>query len=153
MNKANAKVGTFEELLAITGKHVQPIAKALREMVFEVDANACEVVRLGDRAATYGVGPRKMIDGYVYILPHKKWVNLGFYQGDDLPDPEGLLEGTGAKMRHVKVHSLCDVNRSAVRTLLEGALGLRKASSHPRLTAHGGDGYTGEAGRGGTGTI
>ena len=128
MNRADAKIGTFEDLLAITEAPVQPIAKALRQKVFEVDPNACEVVSLGDRAATYGVGPRKMIDGYAYILPHKRWVNLGFYQGADLPDPERLLEGTGAKMRHVKVHSLQDVDRPAVRTLLEAALGLRQAS-------------------------
>ena len=128
MNRADAKIGTFEDLLAITSEPVQPIASALREKVFEVDPNACEVVRLGDRAATYGVGPRKMIDGYAYILPHKRWVNLGFYQGADLPDPEGLLEGTGARMRHVKVHSLDDVDRPALRALLESALGLRRAS-------------------------
>ena len=128
MNKTDAKIGTFDELLAIAEESVQPIAIALREKVFEVDTNACEVVRLGDRAATYGVGPRKMIDGYAYILPHKRWVNLGFYQGAHLPDPEGLLEGTGARMRHVKVHSIQDADRPAVRTLLEAALGLRQAS-------------------------
>ena len=128
MNKADARTATFEDLLAMTGESVRPIAIALRQKVFDVDPNACEVVRLGDRAATYGVGPRKMIDGYAYILPHKRWVNLGFYQGADLPDPEGLLEGTGARMRHVKVHSLDDVERPAVGTLLEAALGLRQAS-------------------------
>ena len=101
---------------------------ALREIIVEVDPNTCEVVRLGDRAATYGVGPRKMIDGYAYILPHKRWVNLGFYQGVDFADSEGLLEGTGAKMRHVKIHSLDDANRTAVRALVRGALERRKAS-------------------------
>ena len=86
------------------------------------------MVRLGDRAATYGVGPRKMLDGYAYILPHKRWVNLGFYQGVDLADPEGLLEGTGAKMRHVKIRSMDDANWTAVRLLVKGALERRKAS-------------------------
>ena len=63
-------------------------------------------------------GPRKMIDGYAYILPYKRWVNLGFYQGVDLADPEGLLEGTGAKMRHVKIRSLDDAQRPEVRALI-----------------------------------
>ena len=122
-----AKIGTFEELLAITVEPLRPIAAALRALVFEVDPRACEVVRLGDRAATYGVGPRKMKDGYAYILPHKSWVNLGFYQGVDLADPEGLLEGTGAKMRHVKIRSLADAHRPAVRVLIQGALERRKS--------------------------
>ena len=123
-----AQFGTFDDLLEITEESLRPIVTALREIIVEVDPDTCEVVRLGDRAATYGVGPRKMLDGYTYILPHKRWVNLGFYQGVDLAGPEGLLEGTGAKMRHVKIRSLDDANRSAVRAIVEGALEHRKAS-------------------------
>ena len=77
----------------------------MRAIVLEADPNACEVVRLGERTATYGVGPGKMIDGYACILPYARWVNLGFYQGAGLPDPQALLEGTGARMRHVKLRS------------------------------------------------
>jgi len=121
-----AKLGTFEELLQLTEETIRPITSALQETVLQVDQNACEVVRLGDRAATYGVGPRKMIDGYAYILPYKKWVNLGFYQGVDLEDPAGLLEGTGAKMRHVKIRSVDDANRSEVHSLIRQALDRRR---------------------------
>ena len=124
-----AKTGTFEDLLAISGEAVRPIACALREVVFETDPNACEVVRLGDRAASYGVGPRKMIDGYAYILPHKKWVNIGFYQGAELTDPDRLLEGTGARMRHVKVRSVEDANRPALRVLVQEALKRRRENT------------------------
>jgi len=125
---SKAKFGTFYELLQITEESLRPIATALREIVLEVDPNTCEVVRLGDRAATYGVGPRKMKDGYAYILPHKAWINLGFYQGAELADPEGLLEGTGAKMRHVKIRSLDDTYRPELRALIQGALKRRKSS-------------------------
>ena len=81
---------------------------------------------MGDRAATYGVGPRKMIEGYAYILPHSAWVNLGFYRGSGLPDPEGLLEGTGARMRHVKIRSLDDAQRPALRSLVAAAYAERR---------------------------
>lgn len=121
-----AKFGTFDDLLQISEEAVRPIAVALRETVFKVDQNACEVVRLGDRAATYGVGPRKMLDGYAYILPHKAWVNLGFYQGVDLADPKELLEGTGARMRHVKIRSIDDAKQPEVRALIKAALVRRK---------------------------
>jgi len=121
-----AKLGTFEELLQLSEETMRPIVTALQETVFQVDQNACEVVRLGDRAATYGVGPRKMLDGYAYILPHKKWVNLGFYQGADLADPASLLEGTGAKMRHVKIRSVDDANQPAVQALIRQALDKRR---------------------------
>ena len=125
---AAAKIGTFDDLLQMTSEPLRPIAAALRKVILEVDPQACEVVRLGDRAATYGVGPRKMKDGYAYILPHTSWINLGFYQGADLSDPDGLLEGTGAKMRHVKIRSLADARRPAVRALIQGALAQRRAS-------------------------
>ena len=126
---SKAQIGTFEDLLEITEEPLRSVATALREVVLEVDADTCEVVRLGDRAATYGVGPRKMLDGYAYIMPHKRWVNLGLYQGAELADPGGLLEGTGAKLRHVKVRSVDDAKRSAVRALIEAALELRQTSS------------------------
>ena len=43
-----------------------------------------------------------------------------------LPDPAGLLEGTGAKMRHVKVRTLADVARPELRALVvQGVASLR----------------------------
>ena len=117
-----AKFGSFDDLLQITSEGLQPVATELRQVILDVHPEACEVVRLGDRAATYGVGPRKMIDGYAYILPHRAWVNLGFYQGASLPDREGLLEGTGAKMRHVKIYTLSDASGADIRALVEAAL-------------------------------
>ena len=125
---SKAQIGTFEDLLEITEETLRPIVTSLREVIVAVDPDTCEVVRLGDRAATYGVGPRKMLDGYAYILPYKRWVNLGFYQGVDLADPEGLLEGTGAKMRHVKIRSVDEARQAAIRALVKGALERRKAS-------------------------
>ena len=123
---ARARLGSFDDLLSLTAAPLRPVVSALKAMVLDVHADACEVVRLGDRAATYGVGPRKMTDGYVYILPHAAWVNLGFYRGADLPDPEALLEGTGARMRHVKIRSVDDARRPAVRALVAAAYAERR---------------------------
>ena len=125
---SKAQIGTLDDLLEMTEEGLRPIVTALREVIFEVDSDSCEVVRLGDRAATYGMGPRKMLDGYAYILPYKRWVNLGFYQGAELADPEGLLEGTGAMMRHVRVRSVDEARRPTVRALVREAVERRKAS-------------------------
>lgn len=123
-----AKFGSFDDLLGISDPSQHATMKRLREIILEVDPAACEVVRLGDRAATYGIGPKKMSEGYAYIMPFAAWVNLGFYKGTDLPDPEGLLEGTGNKLRHVKVRSLDAVERPSIRALLAAALEERKTS-------------------------
>ncbi|REK23342.1 MAG: DUF1801 domain-containing protein [Actinobacteria bacterium] len=125
---AETRFGTFQELLEMTALEMRPVAEGLRNLAFEVHPDAVEVVRLGDRAATYGLGPKKMSEGYAYILPHTSWVNLGFYQGAGLPDPDRLLEGTGARMRHVKVHSVEEARLPGVRRLLEEALLERRAA-------------------------
>jgi hypothetical protein len=125
---AETRFGTFDELTAQTPEAMRPIAHLLRERVLEVDADATEVVRLGDRAATYGLGLRKMIEGYVYVLPQRSWENLGFFQGAGLPDLDGLHEGTGATMRHVKVRSMESARSPAVDALIRAALRERRAS-------------------------
>lgn len=123
---SKAKLGTFDDLVKIAHPSQQPAIKRLREIILAIHPDACEVVRLGDRAATYGLGPKKMSEGYVYILPNDSWVNLGFYKGTDLPDPRGLLEGTGARMRHVKIHSLADAERPDIQALIRAAIEERK---------------------------
>lgn len=123
---AKTKFGSFEDLLDITKEPLQPIVRALREMILQIDPDACEVVRLGDRAATYGVGPKKMIEGYTYILPHTSWVNLGFYRGAILEDPHQLLEGTGKNLRHIKIRSVEEVEQEEIRQLVQAALTERR---------------------------
>jgi hypothetical protein len=46
--------------------------------------------------------------------------------GAELPDPAGLLEGTGKKLRHAKVRSVEDAERPEIRALIERALAERK---------------------------
>ena len=121
---AERRSGTFDELMGDTEEALWPIARRLREIVLD----AVEVVRLGDRAATYGLGPKKMSEGYCYVLPHTRWVNLGFHAGAELDDPAGQLEGSGAKLRHVKVRSVEAVDDDAIRGLLEAALTERRAA-------------------------
>jgi hypothetical protein len=40
---------------------------------------------------------------FAYVGVFKDHVNVGFFHGTALPDPSGLLQGTGKYMRHVKV--------------------------------------------------
>ena len=125
---SHEQYGTIDELINLAEETLTPIVKDLRRVILEIDPNACEVVRLGDRAATYGIGPKKMSEGYCYILPYKSWVNLGFYKGVKLHDPEGLLEGTGKNMRHIKIRTIEEVDRPAVKKLIEAALSERKSA-------------------------
>jgi hypothetical protein len=49
------------------------------------------------------------------------YVRYGFMYGGYLDDPHRLLEGTGKRMRHVKVRSLAAASDRALRGLVEAA--------------------------------
>ena len=57
--------------------------------------------------------------GYVNVFTAH--VNVGFFRGAEIADPEGLLEGTGKFMRHVKLRPERDVNATALMKLIETA--------------------------------
>ena len=124
MPKANP--GTFADLTLFAREPLRPTMERLRAMILEIHPEACELVRLGHRAATYGLGPKKMVEGYAYILPYSGWVNLGFFRGAALADPEGMLKGTGVSMRHVRMDSIEDTENPAVRELIKAALAERR---------------------------
>jgi hypothetical protein len=56
-----------------------------------------------------------------YVNAFTGHVNIGFFRGAEIADPEGLLEGTGKFMRHVKLHPGHDFNVAALTKLIETA--------------------------------
>jgi hypothetical protein len=57
--------------------------------------------------------------GYVNAFRHH--VNVGFFRGAELPDAEGLLEGTGKFMRHVKLRPGQRIDDVALEKLVHAA--------------------------------
>lgn len=64
---------------------------------------------------------------FAYVGVFKAHVNVGFFLGAELADPDHLLEGTGKFMRHVKLRPGSDVNDAALRRLIETAYADMKA--------------------------
>src|SRR5262245_49070510 len=58
---------------------------------------------------------------FAYVNAFTAHVNVGFFRGAELADPEGLLEGIGKFMRHVKLRPDRDVDATALRKLIETA--------------------------------
>jgi hypothetical protein len=58
---------------------------------------------------------------FAYVNAFNAHVNVGFFRGAEIPDPEGLLEGTGKFMRHVKLRPERDVDTTALVKLVETA--------------------------------
>jgi hypothetical protein len=61
-----------------------------------------------------------------FFMVGKYHVTLGFLRGTSLPDPAGLLEGTGKNLRHVKLRTAEDLQEPAVRKLIAAAARLNK---------------------------
>ena len=64
--------------------------------------------------------------GFMSIGPQKDYVNLYFMDGVDLPDPDGLLEGAGKRLRHVKIRKPEDLKKRSLQALIRQAAKLSK---------------------------
>lgn len=58
---------------------------------------------------------------FAYVNVFKSHVNIGFYTGAFLDDPNSLLIGSGKRMRHVKLRPEEDCNAPAVKELISFA--------------------------------
>lgn len=58
---------------------------------------------------------------FAYVNAFKKHVNVGFFNGASLPDPARLLEGTGKRMRHVKLRPGVEIDEAALANLIDAA--------------------------------
>jgi hypothetical protein len=58
---------------------------------------------------------------FAYVNAFTAHVNVGFFRGAELSDPNGLLEGTGKFMRHVKLRPEDDIDIAALMQLIETA--------------------------------
>ena len=92
---------------------------AIAQRWFEVMRDCGDDVRelLHDGHPTACVGDA----AFAYVNALKAHVNVGFFRGAEIADPEGLLEGAGKFMRHVKLRPERDVDDTALKKLIETA--------------------------------
>jgi hypothetical protein len=58
---------------------------------------------------------------FAYVGIFKSHANVGFFHGAELADPARLLEGSGKRMRHVKLKPGQPVNAAAFTALIDSA--------------------------------
>jgi hypothetical protein len=91
------------------------VAQGLRRLVKETVPGTTESVNPWKIPTFESNGPLCMFS------IGKNHVTFGFLRGTSLPDPAKLLEGTGKNLRHVKLRSLEDLRRPALKKLIEAA--------------------------------
>jgi len=111
-------VKSFEELLVNNSPEAQALAKKLRRLIRRLVPKAKEKIYPGWGVLDYQLGGGR---DFLSIGPQKKYVNLYFMRGKQLPDPAGLLQGAGKSMRHVKIRTQKDLASKALQALIRKA--------------------------------
>jgi len=97
---------------------IRDLALEARELVLRVLAPSNEsILDVYVLALNYGFSER-MKDQVVYIGVYTKHINLGFYWGARMDDPESVLEGSGKQLRHIKIRSQADLGTPVIRDYL-----------------------------------
>ena len=112
---------TTELWLASLQPPLRPIAESLRRLILETDPDLSESIKWGN--PTFERGGK-----VCYLAATKAYVSLGFFNGAALTDPEGIIEGTGKKMRHVKVRVLEDIRSELLSSWVRQAVELNQQS-------------------------
>jgi len=128
---AVSQTGTVEadidRLLSEHSPELQAIERALRATIRREFPAAVEQVDFGNKLIAFGRS-MKMRGLLFAIIAHKTWVNLQLADGAELPDPDGIVEGTGKRIRHVKVHSVEGASSAGVVRVIRAELAARPES-------------------------
>jgi hypothetical protein len=111
---SNAKVDAWFHAIDPTQRS---ILLALRGLIFSVLPDANEALKWSRPCYANARGL------FCYLYSTKAYATLGFQHGAALDDPEGLLEGTGKDMRHIKFTKGRSPNDPSVVALLKQAAG------------------------------
>ena len=93
----------------------------IREMLIVNIPGICEELDISAKMISYGYG-KKYSELLCVIIPSKKGVKIGFNHGAELPDPKGLLKGTGKISRYIEIKSEEDINSLAVKEIIANCI-------------------------------
>ena len=115
---------------------VATIIRGARKKMRERIPQALELVYDNYNFFVIGYGPSEKPSEAVFSLAAQaKGVSLCFLQGAGLPDPKGLLRGSGNVVGNIRLESAATLDRPEVRALMKTALERAKAPIDPK-TVH-----------------
>jgi len=126
------------ELVKIIAKQSPAIAKLTRAVLAKLRPRfpgAVEMVYDKKRGMVVGFCPDDRASNVINSIGvYSKWINLYFFEGDSLPDPEGLLQGTGTIVRNIRINSAEDLDMPGVKALMAEALKRARPKLDPKAT-------------------
>ena len=119
------KYNTLEDYIKDQEKDKRDIVKELVSIVEKAAPKGEQGIKWAQPVFWDDNGP------FCFIRAHKNHVNIGFWRGAEMKDPKGLLEGTGEKMRHIKITGLKDIDKSAITDFVKQNVMLNKELGDP----------------------
>ncbi len=125
-NKKSSRAAgtTVDAYVAKQGAWQQGVIAQLREILREGAPGATEQIKWGQPVYDWN-GP------FAHIKAFSSSVNLGFWRGATLKDPDGLLTGEGDRMKAVKITTPAGVQRAAFVALVREAVRLNDELGDP----------------------
>lgn len=114
----NGATGDDPKILEWRADHTDElglIAASWFAVIKQQGDDVTELLHDGYPTACVGIYP------FAYVGVFKAHLNVGFFHGAELPDPAALLQGTGKRMRHVKIRASARLNPAALENLIESA--------------------------------
>ena len=112
----------YINFIRMTPPNLWPVFERINEEILLTHPHAHVVGWPKQRIISFGVGPAKLSQHYLFISIQKKNLNLGFYNGTSISDPEKLLEGHGKKLRYVKLRTTEEALAPPVLALIHDAI-------------------------------
>jgi hypothetical protein len=109
---------SIDDLFPTTPEAVRAILGQVRHLVRDTFPKATEIFYHGALGYIPTPSGHEMI---LYVTPQNGYVNLGFFFGASVTDPLGLLEGTGKRMRHVKLRTVLAAQNPALVPMMQQA--------------------------------
>ena len=114
-----------EQLASFIAKFTPEVAALARLILAAMRARyptAIELVYDNYNALAIGFGPSEKTSQAIFsVAVFPRWVSLFFLQGKQLPDPEGILQGSGNVARHIRLPSAGRLDELSVKNLMEEA--------------------------------
>ena len=102
---------------------IRALATQCLEKMRKQVPGAVELVYDNYNALVIGFGPSERASEAIFsIALYPRWVNLFFLNGVGLPDPKGLLRGSGKMVRSITIKEAGALETPAVRSLMKAAL-------------------------------
>lgn len=133
-------MSTETEIASFLGRYTPEIAQALQAARRRLQARfprGYELVYDNYNALVFGFGPsERASEAILSVAGYPRWITLFFLHGVELEDPAGILEGSGAQVRSVRLDAADHLDAPAVRALIDQAIDSRRVGldAAPPLT-------------------